>query len=827
MALSEYSRKRKNTTPEPEAKIRESSGERIFVVQKHNASHLHYDLRLEIGGVLKSWAVPKGPSLNPTDKRLAMMVEDHPLAYQDFEGIIPAGSYGAGSVIVWDWGTYTPLDSGADPDQLAMSGIEKGKLSFILDGQKLKGEFTLARIKSAEENNSWLLIKKNDSNASREDVRLKDESVVTGKTIEDWEMGESELELDEVRAVPPDFVSPMLAKLADHPFDRTDWIFEIKWDGYRTIADIRENTAKIYSRHQNSYDELFPEVLVALKTINRKVVLDGEIVVLDENGKAQFGLIQDYKKHRNGILVYYVFDLLFLDDVDLRDLPLRNRRELLERLFSIEKIPDTIKLSQYVEEKGTSFFELVKENDLEGMVAKNLNSIYKSGKRSDDWLKIKYDNTAEAIICGYTEGRGGRRLGALVLGIYQDKNLKYIGHTGTGFSVELEKQLLTKLAMAEVKESPFLKPPKTNAPVHWVKPELICEVKFTEWTRDDVMRNPIFKSLKTDREVGEVTKEEAIEPPEIELLKDYNSKDKVTKVDGQKITIVNYRKKLWSEEGISKMDLVEYYRAVSPVILPHLRDRPESLHRFPHGIETEGFYQKNTSDLNLPFYVESVEISSDTEEKNTQYLLCQNEPTLVYLANLGCIELNPWSSRVGNLENPDFLVIDLDPLNVAFAEVVKVAKECKKLFDRLKIPSHCKTSGATGLHVYVPLGAKYSYEEARMFSEIVANYLHKALPKITSVDRSPTKRDKKIYLDFLQNRRGQTLAAPYSVRPLPGAPVSAPLSWDELNTEGLDPLDFTIKNMPERIKRVGDLWAPILTESADIMAGLAKLNEKK
>lgn len=871
MSLAHYRKKRSfDKTPEPEGRKQQNTGplRRIevspltFVIQRHHASQLHYDFRLELDGALKSWAVPKGPSLDPDDKRLAMMVEDHPMDYANFEGIIPKGNYGAGTVMVWDQGVYCPIDAveREAAEKILRAQLAKGHLTFIMFGKKLKGEFALVRTPKTGEN-AWLLFKAGDEYVSKEDILEQDKSVVTGRSMDQiakqaekkhevWFSTPKNLDLDDApKGKMPHSVTPMLATLVEESFDRPDWLFELKWDGYRAIAEIERTpsrhpgtdpansrtrdqdltSVRLYSRNQQSYMEKFAPVAESLAKFPGSAVLDGEVVVVDSDGHPKFQWLQDYPKFpspvipdsvgydrdvshresnkvprlreddnkRTGELRYYVFDILHLNGHNLTTLPLRRRKEILQQI--LPPLPH-IFYSDHIEEHGTAFFEQAEKLGVEGIMAKNADSIYRPGIRTKDWLKIKTHQSQEAIIAGYTQGRGSRNhFGALVLGVYKDGKLTYIGHTGGGFDEQKLEAIRKKLKPLEQKTCPFEIEPQTNAPVTWVKPKIVCEVKFAGWTDDGVMRQPIFVGLRDDKQVDEVKVERVFSPTAPDESIDLTIKKHHVKV-------ANPSKVFWPNEGYTKGDLIEYYRAVAPFLLPHLVDRPQSLKRYPNGIEGDNFYQKNVESLNLD-WIKTVKIKS--EDKTIEYLLCQDEATLVYLINLGCIDLNPWSSRTWYLDNPDYCVIDLDPEDISFAEVVKVAVEFRMLFEKIDLKAYIKTSGATGMHIYIPLGAKYTYEQARQFAQLLSTHVNTKLPETTSMVRSPKDRQGKVYLDCLQNARGQTLASVYSVRPLPEAPVATPLKWDEL-TSKLHTTQFTLKNTLTRIEKHGDLFMPTL-----------------
>lgn len=794
MSLVTYRKKRKffkNPEPRGRVGIKGKVDGGIFVVQEHDASHLHFDFRLEKDGVLKSWAVPKGPSMDPEDKRLAVQVEDHPLDYAKFHGEIPEGNYGAGTVSIWDKGRYITKYH------------DEEKWEVNLEGTKLNGLFTLVKMKARPNSkyggkNNWLLIKNRDETFTTVAKLVKDEM--------------------------PHRVRPMLSTLVKEPFNKEKWIFEVKWDGYRAISEIEDGSVKLYSRNFQSYEDKFSEVFSELSKIKHNLVMDGEIVVIDKDGKPSFQALQDYPHGKFKDLVYYVFDLLYLDGVDLQKLPLLVRRGKLRSILPKKGI---IRLSEAIEEKGKDFFKVAKDNNIEGIVAKNRESKYLQGIRGRDWLKIKTELRQEAVICGYTEPRKGRhKFGALILGVYEGRELKYIGHTGSGYDEKTLTDLFKRLKPLLSKDSPFANVPKTNMPVTWVKPKLVCEVKFSEWTNGGMMRQPVYLGLRTDKEPFEVNKETSLKIQEESRYfgKEVgikNREQEVLVINGQKVKITNKNKIFWPREGYTKGDLINYYRKMAPYILPYLVDRPESLKRYPDGIEGENFFHKDVDEA--PTWVKTIPIISESDDKGVNYVVCQNEATLVYLINLGCIDLNPWNSRVGKEEYPDYMIMDLDPEGIGFAQVVKTAQVIHKVMDEAGIPNYPKTSGASGIHIYSPLGAKYTYEQARQLAQIIAIKVNNRLPKITSLLRSPSEREGKVYIDCLQNARGQTLAAPYSVRPEPYASVSTPLKWSEVNAK-LKPAMFTIENIPARIAKVGDLYKEVLGKGFDMKKALKKLS---
>lgn len=890
MAIEKYQSMRDfGETAEPKGKPHRRHRQQplVFVVQKHDASRLHYDFRLELDGVLKSWAVPKGPSLNPSDKRLAMMTEDHPFDYRTFEGIIPTGSYGAGTVIVWDAGTYHAVGTAdaTESEELLREELVGGRLHFVLEGEKLRGEYSLTRMRGAEEN-AWLLIKKRDQFASDQDVTEQDRSVRTGRTLEDVEekrapknkraakkkraarvtqkraanraSANGHRPKDGVKAQRsqrmPRGIVPMLATLTDRPFDKPGWLFEIKWDGYRAIAEVDNGDVRLYSRKNKTLNERFPSVVEALREMKENVVLDGEIVVTDDQGSSSFALLQRYHQSQQGHLIYYVFDLLYADGKNRMEQPLVGRKRRLAELLPRSPM---IKLSEHIEEKGIELFRVAREQGLEGIIAKDGSSEYLPGARSSFWLKVKTELQQEAVIGGFTRPRGGRKgLGALVLGVYQGDRLVYIGHTGGGLNTHELLDLREQLEAIKTDKSPFNTPPKTNTPVTWVKPEIVVEVDFREWTRDNLMRQPIFLGIRDDKKPREVTRERAepttelVPPGELKLLSAEESlprengkhsgngklpdtddlmahplkllkprTKKSTRRGVGKIEFTNLDKVYFPREGFTKGDVVNYYREIAPVILRYLKDRPQSLHRFPNGIHGADFYQKDVDDA--PDWIETVPIGTD-EQGSIDYVLCQDKETLLYLINLGCIEINPWNARVQTLDQPDWCVIDLDPQGVSFDAVVKTAQVVHEILEQAEAESICKTSGATGLHIFIPFGAKYTTDQSVQFAKIIAYLVHDQLRDLTTIERSPRKRGHAVYLDYLQNRRGQTLASAYSLRPRDGATVSTPLKWSQVR-KGLDPKAWNLKTILKRLDKVGDLWKPILGKGIDLAKCLDRL----
>lgn len=616
----------------------------------------------------------------------------------------------------------------------------------------------------------------------------------------------------------------MLAKSFEKAFDDEDWIFEIKWDGYRAVADLSSEKSLFYSRNGISFLSKFDKVSLDFDQQKHKMILDGEIVAYDENGRPNFQLLQQIGDNPNLALVYQVFDLLWLNGHSTEELPLIQRKELLKEALTET---DVIKYCDHIPEKGIAFFNQMKKMQLEGMIAKKSDSLYIENHRSSDWLKIKFTNTEEAIICGFTEPRGSREgFGALILGKYIDGKLIYSGHTGTGFNKESLNLLHERLKKLVLKTSPFETVPKTNMPVTWTKPELVCEIKYSEITKDGIFRHPVFVAIREDKnpeDINEKPKEMKAKTPAKKTS--LSEKEKEITLDKHKVKLTNQDKIYFPKDEITKGDVIEYYQSVANYILPHLKNRPLSLNRFPNGIEEQSFYQKDASD-NIPDWIKTTQVYSESNDKYIDYIYCNDKATLAYLNNLGCIDLNPWNSSLPDLEHPDFMVLDLDPSKKnSFDDVIETALQVNEVLNSIKVKGYCKTSGSTGIHIYIPMAGKYDFDQVKDFAHILMTQVNEKLSKITTLERSLQKRDdKKIYLDYLQNRTGQTLASVYSLRPKEGASVSMPLEWEELKP-GLKPTDFNIHNALERIKEKGDLFKPVLGRGIDMMKVLELLQD--
>jgi bifunctional non-homologous end joining protein LigD len=833
MSLTEYVKKRSfDKTTEPKGG-KSTDKQLAFVVQRHHASRLHYDFRLELDGTLKSWAVPKGPSMNPGDKRLAMMVEDHPFDYRKFEGIIPNGNYGAGVVMIWDQGTYTSLaEKRADDVKTLRAGLKSGNLKFRLNGEKLKGEFALVKLHSAEDN-SWLLIKHNDDFAVKTEYNSEDMVPAEIKKMLNNKSGEATSlpnikkakaekkspELTEGDDEQPDTgkdFTPMMARLEAKIFDNEDWIYERKLDGYRAIGYTGKK-AKLISRNNIDFSHKYKTVTDVLKQIGDDAVLDGELVIEDKNGRSSFQDIQNYQGNQSGLtLKYYVFDLLSLKGHDLRALELLKRKELLKALIQPLN-SSTIIYNDHISGKGSELFKKAQKEGWEGIIGKDGKSYYNSGKRSDRWLKFKLQNSQEAIICGYTAPSGSRKhFGALILGINEGEKIRYIGNCGTGFNDTSIKELYEKLHPLETGVKPFDEKVHQRTKVTWVKPQLVCEVWYSEWTGDRHLRHPVYKGLRIDKNKEKVI----METPDTQL-----ADEELITFGRKQLKVTHLNKVFWKDEGITKGQIVHYYKDMAEWIVPYLKDKAISMRRQPNGISDPGFFQKDVDVSHLPSWIKTKPLYSESNDKNINYIIGDDEATLLYLVNLGCIEINPWLSSYKKPDNPDFVVIDLDPHDVPFTQAVEAALKTKEIFDRMKLDVFIKTSGSKGLHIYCHLGAKYDYDFTKMFAEYTANLIHNELPDTTSVERNPAKRKNRIYVDFLQNRRGQTIACPYSVRPKPGATISAPLYWHEVN-DGLKLSNFTIHNMRARVKEIEDPWKDLTKSNGDLKKALELLKSQ-
>ncbi|MBA2359482.1 MAG: DNA ligase D [Actinobacteria bacterium] len=775
--LDEYRRKRDpKETSEPFAGRGRKTKDPIFVVQRHDARRLHYDFRLERNGALASWAVPKGIPLDPGQRSLAVHVEDHPIGYAAFEGEIPKGQYGAGLVEVWDKGTYELVEEKRD-----------GGLTVRLHGERLRGVWTLVPAKLGGDPKNWLLLRKREEGFPPAQER---------------------------RAY-----KPMLATLESEVPKGRGWVFEVKWDGYRAIADLRGGEARLTSRQGNDlttrFESVAKEIAKAVKTPD--CVLDGEVCAIDEDGRVTFSAMQQGKSGTH--YVYVAFDVLEVEGQALIDLPLTERQDRLAAL--LDRRNKVVQLSVPFDD-GFVLFRAAEEQRFEGIMAKKAESRYLPGKRTRDWLKIKTHGRQEFVIAGYTKGQGRRsgRFGSLVLGVHRGEDLAYAGNCGTGFTDNEIDRLLGKLRPLERKESPFPVVPKMpkvrRGDVVWVDPELVCEVEFVEWTHEGHLRAPAYKGLREDKPAKEVRREEPI--------------TNEIKKGRRTLKLTNLDKTFWPEEGITKGDLLSYYRVVAPAVVPHLKNRPFTMKRYPDGWSGKFFFQKDAP-KHMPEWIPTRPFMATTREKPRQqrkinFALVNDELALLWMVNMGCIDLNTWYSRVDKPERPDFVLFDLDPSDdVGFKETVEVALLVKKTLEAVELESVVKTSGSDGIHVLVPIARRHTFDDTREFSEIVAGALARTRRGLVTTEWTKSKR-RGVLIDSNQNGGGKTLASVYSVRPREGAPVSTPLRWDEVN-ERLDPQDFTMDVVLGRLEKHGDLFEPVLHGKQSLTAALRAVRKSR
>lgn len=896
--LKEYNRKRDfKKTPEPSGKTpAHSDGALKFVIQKHAARRLHYDFRLEIDGVLVSWAVPKGPALDPAEKRLAVQTEDHPMEYGRFEGVIPRGEYGGGEVIVWDSGTYTPDEGGLlswdnreEAQKRMREGLKKGKISIFLEGTKLQGSWTLVKIKKTEK--EWLLIKHSDAFVRTDrDPTDAEESVLTGRTLADVKAGKKgkiisapKVEIGRAKRFPRT-IKPMTASLAERPFSKEGWVFEPKMDGIRAIAFIENGQVTLKSRNDLDLTAQFPAIAGSLEKYQGTLILDGEIVALNEKGRPSFQHLQQRGKPGKinsasmAPIIYYLFDVIYCQGRGLEEEPLSERRRIL-----IEQIKPThdIRIIEQFPIEGESAYEACVANELEGVVGKRIDSTYEAGRRSKNWLKVKSTASAEFLICGYTEGTGARSntFGSLILGTHDEQEkLVYVGGVGTGFDDKKLKALMKLMQPLIVSKCPFGKKPPGKLHPTWVKPELIAEIKFAEWTQDKILRAPVFLRLREDIDKDEVKPTPMVHTSDLKAVKSTertaksanSEEDSMTaeileqldtdkeklelEVEGNKIAFSNLNKVFWPAtqdmEAVTKRDYAIYLTRVAPYLLPHLRDRLITMVRFPNGIGQGKFYQKHW-EHKLPPFVETVRHFTEHAGVDQDFLVCNNLSTLLWLAQIADLELhtshtrnNPepegstlprvYTGDVATLEAslmnyPDYMVIDLDPYTYSgkekkgeepelhekgFKQACQVALWVKELLDSLKIDAFIKTSGRTGLHIYVPIVRTIDYPTVRMLAEILGKQVMKQHPEDVTMDWAIVKRTGKVFFDHNMNARSKTLGSIYSPRIAPEATISTPIEWSELGH--VYPHDFTMRTVPLRLKEKGDLWADILDHKNDL-----------
>ena len=873
--LSEYSAKRSfSATPEPAGALREAqSGPLLFVIQQHSARHMHYDLRLECDGVLKSWAVPKGLSLDPNEKRFAAQTEDHPYDYASFEGVIPTGQYGAGEMIVWDCGVYSP-DEGqeywfhdrAQAEQFVRDGIEQGKLSFLLRGEKIKGSFALVRMKDRK---NWLVIKHKDRFVSQADVTGQNRSVLSGASVEDLKTVPAHripaarlVVAGEAEAMPAT-LAPMQAELGDSAFNHADWMWEPKLDGYRVLAFVDSDGVRLRSRRGLDLAADFPKLCAELrKQAVDSVILDGEIVAFDADGRPSFNAMQN-RAAQTERAVFYCFDLLHFAGVNVRGAPYHDRRRYLAQCL----LPSSLVQLVHALDDGVALHAAAVASGFEGVMGKRKISRYEAGRRSASWLKIKSTHSAEFVIGGYTKGKGSRSsLGALLLGYWgsgeMSDKLVYASHVGSGLDEQTLPLVQARLEQLRTTTRPFSKKPELHMPTTWVKPEMVAEVKFQSWTEEGSLRAPVFLRLRDDIDPKTVkralpaearrTSETPGEKPNPagaidEILQQLQNKKTsfVLAAGAHQIKLTHLDRVYWpadpalNQPALTKRDLLRYFAQVSPLILPHLADRPLTMIRMPDGIHGQRFFQKHW-EQERPEFTETITVFSGHKDESHDYLLCNNLPTLLWLAQSGTLEFHVWHSRAklgGDTSNentdyansleslehsvlnyPDYVVFDIDPyiysgkeakgdepeLNtVAFEKGKEVAFWLRELLQTMSLEPIVKTSGKTGLHVFVPIKRTIDFDAAREISELVGRHLMQQHPKDITMEWSVPKRTGKIFMDYNMNVRGKTLNVAYSPRGASGAPISMPLTWDEL--AGAHPLDFRITNVGERLAK-GDRW---------------------
>ncbi len=823
--LDTYRAKRKaDQTPEPFGASR--GGGQRFVIQQHAARRNHYDFRLELDGVLKSWAVPKGPSPNPRDKRLAVHVEDHPVEYANFEGVIPSGNYGAGAVIVWDRGRWLPLN---DPD----AGLEGGKLLFELRGYKLRGKWTLVKTRRGKD--EWLLIKERDGYASElgTDDYPRD-SVLSGRTVEQVATGDSRAAaaLEDLarlgakrRPVRAAGLKPMLAT-PGKPFSDPGWVFELKYDGYRLFAEKHDGQTLLYSRAGNDFTHVFPDVTEIVTALPYDaLVIDGEVIVHDERGLPSFGLLQKRGRLTRRLdaeraalelpATLYAFDLPAFGGYDLRPLPLLERKRVLQSLLPTA---GPLRFSEHVAEQGEAMFAEAERMGLEGIVGKRARAPYVA-RRSPDWVKINAARSDDFAVIGYLPPKqGGRGFSALLLGQYRGAEVAYAGRAGSGFT-NRDLDALTALLDALPAAAPPPDAPAERGAV-WVTPgPLVVQIKFKQRTTDGLLRQPVFMRLRDDKCAAD-----CVWPDEpVQTTDTFEPVPADPAPAGRpQVAFTNVDKVFWPEESYTKGDLIAYYEGVAEWLLPYLADRPVVLTRFPDGIEGKSFFQKDAP-VYAPDWLRLETMWSEQAQREIRYFVLDDLESLLYVANMASIPLHVWSSRVAALERPDWSIIDLDPKGAPFADVVTIAKHVHELCEAIGLPTYVKTSGSTGLHVLIPLGARYTYEQSRTLAELLARCTASALPEIATIVRAVGERDGKVYLDYLQNGHGRLLVAPFSVRPLPGAPISMPLEWPQVNGR-LKLERYTIKTARKRLAAHGDPLAPVLRDSCDMLAALESLH---
>jgi bifunctional non-homologous end joining protein LigD len=890
MPLEEYRRKRKfDRTPEP-APGELGDGVGRFTVQRHRATALHYDFRLEVGGVLVSWAVPKGPTLDPSARRLAMRTEDHPIEYFDFEGVIPKGEYGAGDVIVWDWGRWEPEETD-DP----AAAIRSGELKFRLDGEKLRGRFTIVRTDGQmgrDDRDKWLLLHKRDEAAvDGWDPEDHPRSVKSGRTNDEvqegkqavWDSGapagSAEIDLSAAREERmPDFIPTMGATLATDAFDDPEWLFEVKWDGYRVEAVVRDGKVRLWTRNHQDAAHYFPTLTGPPDWIKAdQAIVDGEVVALDEQGRPRFGLLQEVSglkginersgggprmsaEQRSRIpLVYQAFDLLYLDGRSLLAVPLEHRKRLLR---SVLREQPNVRFGGHVEAEGRAFLDAARKQDVEGIVAKLRLSVYEPGRRSRSWLKLKLRHEQEVVVAGWLPGKGSHReLGSLIVGVYEGSELRHAGQVGSGINERMRRELRARLDDLVRDDSPLRPVPRLKE-ARWVEPTIVIRAEFADWTTDNLLRQAAFKGVEIGRDPRTVRRERAIETATATASAERRARAHAKEADpdpaparrqeattaranaagataeelkalgalereghwtvgGHELRVTNLDKVLFPPEGdhpvLTKRDLIRYYVAIAPVMLPYLAGHGATLQRYPDGIGRKGFWQKDLPG-HTPAWV-SRWTFNHREEGLKDYVVVDAVATLAWLAQEAAIELHPWTSPIDHPDQPSYALIDIDPgPDTEWPEVLVLARLYRRALEHLGVVGAPKVTGKRGIQVWIPVRAGYSFEDTRNWVETLSRAVGRTVPDLVSWEWAKRARGGKARLDFTQNAINKTLVAPYAARPAAGAPVSAPIDWDELDDPELRPDRWTIRDIGERVAEVGDLFAPARGPGQDLPA---------
>ncbi len=835
--LSKYNAKRDFTmTAEPAGKVPEKRGHR-YLIQKHDATRLHYDFRLELDGVLKSWAVTRGPSLNPADKRLAVEVEDHPVSYGGFEGTIPKGQYGGGTVMMWDQGTWEPI---GDPRE----GLEKGDLKFTLRGERLSGSWALVRMKPRPQDrgrNNWLLIKHHDEAANEDDaeawLETQASSIASGRTMDEIAGGDTEWQGGKARKVTTakpagskkksalsdqskprlEFIEPELATLADGMPDSDKWVHEIKFDGYRTQALIDGGGVRLLTRKGLDWTHKFgplPQILARLDV--QSAIIDGEIVASEPDGRHSFKTLQAVlgEEKFDAPLQYYVFDLLLLNGEDLRRLPLIERKQKLHDLLDGVDLSDRVNYSEHFRYGEIDLQGQICGLGMEGLISKRADTPYRSG-RGKSWLKVKCHKRQEFVIGGFTEPTHAHRgIGALLLGYFEDSAFVYAGKCGTGFDIDSSQDLRQRLDKLVTKVSAFtVIPPEVRREARYVTPNLVCEIEFTEWTPDGRLRHPSFQSLREDKPAAEVGRDRPVHwpghaPEEKQEKKTMSAKSKGAEVGG--ITVTHPERIIYPDSDITKQDLAEYYLSVADHIMPHIAGRPISMIRCPEGIGEPCFFQRHLSQGQVAHVFDT---GIQVNGRNEDYIMIKDAAGLISLVQWGAIEIHPWGCTAADPDKPDRMIFDLDPdPEAAWADVTEGAAEVRQRMKEFGLTSFLKTTGGKGLHVVVPIVPHFGWDAIKAFTRAVAQSMAHDNPKRYIATASKAARKGKVFVDYLRNDHTATAVAPYAVRARPDAPVAMPIEWEALGP-GLKPSDFDIGTVPDLLTKLKrDPWAQMLAE---------------